>query len=204
MAEKSYHTFEVGVEYKCVFKFEDPKGPYTNDYDKEQWLYTVEVDGNETKVYASFSLHKEIQEFPCKKDKEYYICQARTETGEWIGWLIGETPMDKDDKLRFQKRQLDMLQNDNRIAMSESNTTSTQVTNVKDSSPNWDDINLKKRFQIAHGQSFNISAMTVNGAEPTLFDKDPDEWARKINRCASVIYPYLCKDAQNPNDELPF
>ena len=77
----------------------------------------------------------------------------------------------------------------------------------------WDAINRKKRLEIAHGQAFNIGAMTVNGADPQIFEKDPDRWRNAVAKVAELIFPYLVLDPQEPSvvkkeekpkDDLPF
>ena len=73
----------------------------------------------------------------------------------------------------------------------------------------WDKINKIKDLKIARGQSFNIGAMTINGANPKLWATDSEQWIEEVKRCAGVVYDALTSEPKNAtvaenDDDLPF
>ena len=60
-----------------------------------------------------------------------------------------------------------------------------------DDDSKWDEINRKKREEIAHGQAYNIATSTVNISNPTLSSTDLEEWLRKVVKIVETIKPKL-------------
>lgn len=158
------HKWQSRIEYKVKFLFDDPKGPYKSNYGGDDWMYTVSIDGDETVFYASHTLKTEIEKYGCRKDGVYYICKAEAEDGSWIGWLIGDDPMDEFDEMRFQKRQIEMSER----TPAPSRPKNTQNTNHNDTD-----------LKILRGMAFNNTTRLVCSM-PFHADETPEDRIKLI------------------------
>jgi len=213
------HKWQTREEYPVKFMFDEPKGPYKDQFNpqKQQWMHSVEIDGEPMVFYASETLQGEIERFGCKKGGVYYFCKGEDEQGNWIGWMIGEKPMDEKDPTRFARRQIEMIErmpsdSITRIPSEQKpRMPSTETSIVSDEDSKWNLINRKRRCEIAHGQAFNLAIHSITIALPNQCVEDVSEFMRKVNSLASEIYPYLLKEANDPwveeeedEDALPF
>ena len=186
-----------GNENHLTGKLASP-GAYQTAPTKDGTKYTIEK-GDEFTFVVSDALLREIQGMRVDSSKALSLEMYTNETG-YTKYMVNIAEGSIDNMTYADKDE---------APFGESGIHGT--LDLGDSK--WDVINRKKRLEIAHGQAFNIGAMTVNGADPKIYEKDPDRWTNAVAKVAGMIYPYLVlepeepsvdKKEEKPKDDLPF
>ena len=174
-------------------------GAYHTAPTKDGTKYKIEK-GDEFTFVVSDALLREIQGAYVDSSKALSLEMYTNETG-YTKYMVNIAGESIDNMTYADKDEVP-------FGASEMNDATLGSSDAK-----WDAINRKKRLEIAHGQAFNIGAMTVNGADPKIYEKDPDRWANAVAKVAGMIYPYLVlepeepsvyKKEEKPKDDLPF
>ena len=183
----------LAIPVKLMFKKPLPSvSPTTNIFDTEEYKVECQMlnaDGYKTapnkegksfdilvgdtfEFTMSATLYKRCLEYYKNEKQVYQIEMMKNETGK-VQYIINT-----DEDISGE------------TVIPASNEPTAHLTFGDDDSK-WDEINRKKREEIAHGQAYNIATMTVNGAYPALFFEDKDLWLKRVGEVVQTIKPKL-------------